>query len=260
MPAPLEAAEAGGLLDELAPLLGLRAEDLLDAALADDRPHLAAEADVREQLDEIGAPHRRAVDEVLALPAAVQAAHERDLGERKLGERAVLVVEEELDLAVVGRRPVLAAREQDVVGLLGAKLARREASRGPEQRVGDVRLPGAVRPDDDGDALLEADLDRVGKRLEAAQLDRSQVHAESKSDEALGRLELRQRLARRFLFRGLLRRAFADAGLVAVDHRRAGDSAAFFDGPLPTPASSPSITAAQVNVRSCGGPSTSSTV
>ena len=58
VPAPLEAAEAGGLLDEPAPLLGLRAEDLLDAALADDRAHLAAEADVREQLDEIGAPHR----------------------------------------------------------------------------------------------------------------------------------------------------------------------------------------------------------
>ncbi len=183
VPAPLEAAEPGGLLDELAPLLGLRAENLLDAALADDRPHLAAEAHVREQLDEIRAPHRRPVDEVLPLPTALQAAHERDLGERNLGESAVLVVEEELDLAVVRRRPVLAAREQDVVGLLGAKLARRKASRSPEQRVGDVRLPGAVRPDDDGDALLEANLDRVGKRLEAAQLDRSQVHA----DESLTR-------------------------------------------------------------------------
>ena len=36
--------------------------------------------------------------------------------------------------------------------------------------------------------------------------------------------------------------------------RAASCSAAFFDGPFPTPASSPSITAAQVNVRSCGGP------
>ena len=31
--------------------------------------------------------------------------------------------------------------------------------------------------------------------------------------------------------------------------------AAFFDGPRPTPASSPSITAAEVNVRLWGGPS-----
>ena len=155
----------------------MRAEDLLDAALADDRAHLAPEADVGEELDEIRAAHGRPVDEVLALAAAVQAAHERDLGERKLGERAVLVVEEELDLAEIGGRPVLAACEEHVVGLLGAKLARSEAPRGPEQRVGDVRLAGAVRPDDDGDSLLEPDLDRVRKRLEAAQLDRSQMHA-----------------------------------------------------------------------------------
>jgi hypothetical protein len=40
----------------------------------------------------------------------MQAAHERDLGERKLCERAVLVVEEQLDLAVVGRRAILGAR------------------------------------------------------------------------------------------------------------------------------------------------------
>src|SRR5580765_1517064 len=36
-------------------------------------------------------------------------------------------------------------------------------------------------------------------------------------------------------------------------------SAAFFDSPEPTPSCSPSIIAAQVNRRSCGGPSTSST-
>ena len=38
-------------------------------------------------------------------------------------------------------------------------------------------LPGAVRPDDDRDPRLEAHLDRVDERLEAAQLDRLQVHA-----------------------------------------------------------------------------------
>ena len=58
MAAPLEPSQAGGLLDELAPLLGLRAEDLLDAALADDRAHLAAEPDVGQQLDQIRAAYR----------------------------------------------------------------------------------------------------------------------------------------------------------------------------------------------------------
>ena len=44
--APLELPEAGGLLDERASLCGLRGEDLLDAALADDGVHLATETDV----------------------------------------------------------------------------------------------------------------------------------------------------------------------------------------------------------------------
>ncbi len=169
----LEASQPGCLLDELPPLLGLRTEDLLDAPLADDRAHRAREPDVREQLDEVRAAYGRAVDEVLPLAAAVQPPHERDLRERQLRERAVLVVEEQLDLAVVGGRPVLAAREEDVVRLLGPELARRKASRGPEQRIGDVRLARPVRAHDDGNPALEANLDRLGERLEPAQLDRS---------------------------------------------------------------------------------------
>src|SRR6185437_263747 len=42
--------------------------------------------------------------------------------------------------------------------------------------------------------------------------------------------------------------------------RAASCSAAFFERPRPTPTSSPSITAAQVKRRSCGGPCTSSTL
>ena len=104
--------------------------------------------------------------------AAMKSAGNRELGklDRSL---TVLVVEKQLDLAIVGGRPVLAAREEDVVRLLGPELARREATCGPEQRIGDVRLPGAVRPDDDGNPALEANLDRLGERLEPAQLDGS---------------------------------------------------------------------------------------
>ena len=196
--------------------------------------------------------HGRAVDEVLALAAAVQPPRERDLGERQLGPRAVLVVEDQLDLAEVdglARRP-------------SRRRARRRASRRaaragqragrPEDRVGDVRLAGAVRPDDDGDARLEPDLDRVHERLEAAKLDGLQVHASARlagrADDggraatrpgagrglvALG-LEPRQRLAGRVLLGVLLRRALPDAELSTVD------------------------TAAAVNRRWCGGPSASS--
>src|ERR1019366_3253853 len=96
-----------------------------------------------------------AVHEVLALTAAMQAAGERDLGERQLGPGAVLVVEDELDLAEIDRLTAGRPGKEPVVGLLGAQLVRAERAGRPEDRVGDVRLAGAVRPDDDRDPGLE---------------------------------------------------------------------------------------------------------
>ena len=181
VPATLELPETCGLLDERPPVLGPRREDGVDLALRDDRVHRSAEPDVGEQLDEVGAPHGRAVDEVLPLAAADEAALDRDLAEVELlAEAAVLVVEDELDLAVLGGRAIAAAGEEDVVGLLGAHLRRRQRARRPDDRVRHVRLPGAVRSDHDRDPGLEGHLDGVGERLEAAQLDAPQVHARTK--------------------------------------------------------------------------------
>src|SRR5207247_8917489 len=73
-PAGLELPEPRRLLEQRAPLVRLRREDLLDPPLTDHRAVPAPKTDVREQLDEIGAPDRSLVDQVLALPAAVEAA------------------------------------------------------------------------------------------------------------------------------------------------------------------------------------------
>ena len=100
--ASLELPETCRLLHERAPLLGLRGEDLLDLALRDDGARCAAEADVRQQLHEVGAPNGGPVDQVLPLAAPVQATHDGDF-RRQGGQRVVLVVEHELHLAV-GRR------------------------------------------------------------------------------------------------------------------------------------------------------------
>src|SRR5205085_11934366 len=175
MAPPLEDAEAGGVFDERAQLVRPAREDLLHAALADDR---AAEAQFGQHLEDVRPPHRRAVHEVLALPAAVQPARDRELGVAELGD-VVGALEDELDLAEGGGRPFPGAAEEDVVRLLGAKLSRAEAPRCPDDRVGDVRLPGSVRPDEDRRPGLEAELDRIGEALEAAQADACEVHARS---------------------------------------------------------------------------------
>jgi len=120
VPPLLELPEPRSVLEEHAPLLGLAREHLLDLALADHRAVAPAKARVGEQLDEIGAPDGRAVDEVLALAAAMQPPRDRDLAEVERLERAVGVVEQQLDLAVIGSRPAGRAREEDVVRLLGA--------------------------------------------------------------------------------------------------------------------------------------------
>ena len=237
MPAPLELPQPRRLLDEGAPVLGLGCENRLDLALADDRVHRGAEPDVREQLDEIGAAHGSAVHEVLALGAPHEPARDGDLAEVELGEVAVLVVEHELDLAVLGALAVGAAGEEDVVRLLGAHLRRRERTGRPHDRVGDVRLAGAVRADDHGHARLQAQLERVGERLEAADADRLQVHRRCiltiQADvaavlplELLGNdAESVERLARGFLLGGLLRRSAADSELGAGDVRGADEPA-----------------------------------
>ena len=173
--ATLELAEAGRLLDECPPLLGLRDEDLLDPPLRDDRVALAGEAHICEELDDVGSAHTGAVDEVLAVPVAMRPADDGELG---YVERAVagLVVEEKLDLAPVRGRPVPRAGVEDVVRLFGAQLGGAEAPRRPHDRVGDVRLSRAVRADDHGNARLEAHLDRVRERLEPPDLDRAEIH------------------------------------------------------------------------------------
>src|SRR5262249_19109344 len=175
MAAGLEAAEAGCLLDQAPPLSGARGEDRLHLALADDGVHPLTEPEVGEELDEVEPPHRGTVDEVLTFAAAMQPPRHGKLRVVD-GQRPVGVVEEELDLAEVGRAAAAAPGEEDVVRLLSSQLRRAERTGRPANRVRDVRLAGAVRADDHADARLETDLDRVRKRLEAAQLDGAQMH------------------------------------------------------------------------------------
>ncbi len=72
--APAVLEDAGGLLDEAAALLGRGLQHAVEAALADDDVHLAAEARVAQQLLHVQQPADVAVDRVLAGAVAEQRA------------------------------------------------------------------------------------------------------------------------------------------------------------------------------------------
>ena len=66
--------DAGGLLDQAAAVLRLGREDLVDAALLDDRVRAHAEAGAEQLVLDVPQPDLLVVQEVLALAVAVDAA------------------------------------------------------------------------------------------------------------------------------------------------------------------------------------------
>ena len=187
-------AEAGRLLDEQAAIARRGENDLLDAALADHRVHLAAEVGVGEDLDDVGEPRACTVDPVRALSPALEAARDRDLGE--VGVVGAIRVEHHLDLGVARRANALAARVDHVLHRLAANRERALLAERPEDGVGDVRLAAAVRANDHADARREDEIRPLSKGLEALDVDRAQMHGwmalrSEASLVAIGRLKAR---------------------------------------------------------------------
>ena len=220
---PLELAQPGGLLDEAAALVRPRQQHLVDGALGDDAVQVAAEARLGQEVAHVEAPHGLAVEQVVAVARAIEASHDRQLVARD-ADAAVAVVDHELDLAHAARGVLLGAGEEHVLPCLGAQLAGRLRGHGPLQRVGDVGLAGAVRADHDRDAGLEAQLQRIAERLEAAHADCTQMHSRP------------------------------SASTRSSASWAAACSEAFFEVPSPVPMTSSPSTAAVVKLRRCAGP------
>ena len=140
-------AEPRGLLDQQPALARLGGDDLRDPALGDDGVHLLAQARVAHQLEHVGQPALRAVDPVLALARAVEPAHDRDLRQRQV-DRAVAVVEHDLDLGLGARLHAVRPGEDDVLHRLAAHRDRRLLAHRPQHGVGHVGLARPVGADD----------------------------------------------------------------------------------------------------------------
>ena len=167
--------DPGRLLDEEAAVEGLRGEDVGQALLLHQRVGLGVDARPQEEVVDVLQAADLLVEEVLGLPVPVEAPAHRDLAP---GQRHVAVVGEGQEgLGQPERPPRAGPVEDDVFHAMTAEGLGALLAEGPAQRVGDVRLPAAVRPDDRRDARKDLHLRPVGEGLEAEQRDRLQPHA-----------------------------------------------------------------------------------
>ena len=173
-----EAGDARGLLEYLAPVGGLGGDDLADAALADDRVAVGAQARVHQQLAHVTKAHLLAVDIVFALAAAVVAAGDADLV-RVQRKHPGGVVEDQRDLGKAHGASLLRAAEDDVLHLSAAERARPLLAHDPQKGVGDVALAAAVGAYDHRYIFFKAQPRLFRKRLESLDLQSFDIHVQS---------------------------------------------------------------------------------
>src|SRR6185436_9280218 len=174
-PARAVLRDAGGLLDDRAPLGRLRREDLPDLALLDDRVRLRTEPGVHEQLVDVAQATHLAVHQVLALAVPVEAARDHALG-RAVGAVAVQARDLEVHLGHLERLTARAAVEDHVLHRRAAQALHALLAEHPVDRVRDVALAAAVRAHDAGHAALEGQLLAVAEALETDDFYRIQTH------------------------------------------------------------------------------------
>ena len=177
--------DAGGLLDEAAPVLRARVEHRVQLALADDHVHLAAETRVAQQLLHVEQPAGGLPLIAYSLPPLRNSVREIVTSEYSIGSAPSELSIVELHLGAPERTARGGAGEDDVLHLAAAQRLGALLAHHPGERVDDVRLAGAVRADDAGDARLEGEGRRLRERLEALERQALQIHADDPSTHAL---------------------------------------------------------------------------
>jgi hypothetical protein len=150
VPALVEARDAGGLLEDAAAVRGLGVDQLRDLALPDECGRMRAGRGVGEQhLDVAGAdvPGVRLVGRARVAGDAADDLERVGIVERGRGE-AFGVVDEERHFREVPRRPGRGAGEDHVLHPAAAHRGGAVFAHDPAQRLEQVGLATAVRPDD----------------------------------------------------------------------------------------------------------------
>ncbi len=136
---------------------------------------------------DVAQPTGDAVDEVLPLPGAEDAAGDGHLSEIER-QYAVGVVEGQRDLRHPRPATARAAREDHVPGAGRPQGLHALRAQGPQDRVGEIALPAAVRPHDAGDTRAEFEGGAFGESLEARELQALEIQGEPLSSIVLPRV------------------------------------------------------------------------
>ena len=167
--------DTGGFLDDRPSILGPGVEDGVDLALRDDDVLLATHAAVAEELLDVEQTAGDAVDLVLAVAGAEEAAGDSDLVELDRHDLR-RVVEGDRHLGPAQRLLPGRAGEDDIVHLLGAHGGGPLGAEYPRHRIDDVGLAAAVGADDDGHTGFEVESRGVRERLEPLEREGLQKH------------------------------------------------------------------------------------
>ena len=170
--------DAGGFLEEHAQFLGLGFDDPADRALADDGVGARPQAGAQEHVLHVAPAHRLVVDEVAGRPVAREHALDGDLGELVplAAGTGAGVVEHQFHAGAAGRLAVARAVEDHVLHGLATQFAGLAFAQHPAHRIHDVGLAAAVGADHADQLAGQLEVRRIGKGLEARELDRVQSH------------------------------------------------------------------------------------
>ncbi len=168
--------DARALLEQVAQLLGVLVEDLVDHGQLDDRVGRVVDAAVVEEVAQVLQADGAVVQEVLAEAVALHAPLDGDLVELH-GNAVVVVGEGDRDLGQADRLALGRPLEDDVLHALAAQLLGGLLAEDPADGVDDVGLAAAVRAQDRGDPLVEGEGRALRERFESEQLHPFQLHA-----------------------------------------------------------------------------------
>ena len=181
----VEPGDAGGFLQQRAPVDRLGRDQLADLALSDNGRGVSAGGGVGEQELHVARPYVLAVDAIDRARLAFDAAGDLEKIGIVEGRRggAVAVVDRQRHLGGVARRAVEAALEDHVVHAGRAHVLVGALAHHPAERLDEIRFAAAIGADNASEPRLDHEFGRLDEGLEAEEPQAIELHRDLSSTE-----------------------------------------------------------------------------